>query len=54
MGIKNREISRLNRSRIYGMVRLMMLQIGKNYVKARQLRKKEDIFYLTLDEIFSN
>ena len=31
-----------------------MLQIGKNYVKARQLRKKEDIFYLTLDEIFSN
>ena len=54
IGIKNREISRLNRSRIYGMVRLMMLQIGKNYVKARQLRKKEDIFYLTLDEIFSN
>lgn len=53
-GIKNREISRLNRSRIYGMVRLMMLQIGKNYVKSRQIRKKEDIFYLTLDEIFSN
>lgn len=53
-GIKNREISRLNRSRIYGMVRLMVLQIGKNYVKSKQLKKKEDIFYLTLEEIFSN
>lgn len=53
-GIKNREISRLNRSRIYGMVRLMVLQIGENYVKSKQLKKKEDIFYLKLEEIFSN
>lgn len=30
-GIKNREISRLNRSRIFGMVRSMFLQIGKIY-----------------------
>lgn len=52
IGIKNREISRLNRSRIYGMVRLMVLQIGNNLVKNKQLKMKEDIFYLTFDEIF--
>ena len=53
-GIKNREISRLNRSRIYGMVRLMFLEIGKNYVKEKKLRKKEDIFYLTIEEVFNH
>ena len=52
-GIKNREISRLNRSRIYGMVRAMFLSISKNLVKERRLRKKEDIFYLTIEEIFN-
>ena len=52
-GIKNREISRLNRSRIYGMVRSMFLGISKNFVKEKRLRKKEDIFYLTIDEVFN-
>lgn len=51
-GIKNREISRLNRSRIYGMVRSMFLAISTNLVKERRLRKKEDIFYLTKEEVF--
>ena len=31
VGIKNREISRLNRCRIYGMVRSMFTLIGKNF-----------------------
>ncbi len=53
-GIKNREISRLNRSRIYGMVRSMFLGISKNLVKEKRLRKKEDVFYLTIEEIFNN
>ena len=52
-GIKNREISRLNRSRIYGMVRSMFLGISKNLVKEKRLRKKEDIFYLTIEEVFN-
>lgn len=52
-GIKNREISRLNRSRIYGMVRSMFLGISKNFVKEKRIRKKEDIFYLTIDEVFN-
>ncbi len=52
IGIKNREISRLNRSRIYGMVRSMVIVLGKNLVKKHQLRRKEDVFYLTLEELF--
>jgi pyruvate,water dikinase len=54
LGIKNREISRLNRCRIYGMVRSMFLVFGNNLVKTRKLSKREDIFYLTLDELFNN
>ena len=51
-GIKNREISRLNRSRIYGMVRTIFLTIGRNMVKSGMLDKVEDIFYLRTEEIF--
>lgn len=51
-GIKNREISRLNRSRIYGMVRSMFLTIGNNLVKENKIDEVRDIFYLTIDEIF--
>ena len=52
-GIKNREISRLNRSRIYGMVREMFRQIGSNLEKDNLIDKKEDIFYLNIDEVFN-
>ena len=54
MGIKNREISRLNRSRIYGMVRSMFLEMGKNFVKEKKLFRQKDIFYLTIEEVFSS
>ena len=53
IGIKNREISRLNRSRIYGMVRMMFLSIGDKLDRQKLINKKEDIFYLTIDEIFN-
>ena len=52
LGIKNREISRLNRSRIYGMVRTMILGISNNLVKGNKLANNRDIFYLTLEEVF--
>lgn len=52
IGIKNREISRLNRSRIYGMVRSMFIGIGKNLVKEKLLNDYKDIFYLKLEEVF--
>ena len=54
IGIRNREISRLNRSRIYGIVRTMFLEIGKNFVKEKKIRKVEDIFYLDIEDIVNN
>lgn len=53
VGISNREISRLNRSRIYGMVREIVLSLGKNFCKAGLLDKVHDVFYLTYDEMFA-
>lgn len=52
LGIKNREISRLNRSRIYGMVRTIFLTIGENFYNSNLIDSKEDIFYLNTKEAF--
>lgn len=51
IGIKNREKSRLNRSRLYGIMRMLMLQIGKNLSIAGLINEKDDIFWLYYDEI---
>ena len=53
IGIKNREISRLNRTRIYGMVRSMFIKIGKNLCHEKLIDNYKDIFYLKLEEIFN-
>lgn len=50
-GIRNREISRLNRSRIFGMVREIMLHIGKILTEQKAIKTQSDIFYLTIEEI---
>lgn len=52
LGIKNREISRLNRSRIFGMVRTMFLRLGEIFTDNNIIDSKDDIFYLTIDEVF--
>ncbi len=52
LGIRSREISRLNRSRIYGIVRLIFLTIGAQYCRDGILQQQRDIFYLTLTEAF--
>ncbi|MCL2146201.1 MAG: PEP-utilizing enzyme [Synergistaceae bacterium] len=49
LGIMNREISRLNRSRIYGMVRRIFIDIGKKAFEDNWF----DIFYMTTDEVFA-
>lgn len=54
LGIKNREISRLNRSRIFGIVREIFLYYGKYFTNEKLLTKKEDIFYLTIEEVIEN
>ena len=51
-GIENREKSRLNRTRIYGIVRRLFLHTGTNMVSCGLLECREDIFYLTVDEVF--
>ena len=51
LGIKNREKSRLNRSRLYGMMRAMMLKVGENLTEAGNLDRQADIFYLTYEEV---
>lgn len=50
-GIGHREVSRLNRSRIFGMVREAVYRLGDVYEKDGYIEEKEDIFYLYLDEI---
>ena len=52
LGIANREISRLNRSRIYGMVRLIFDTVAKAYVRDGIIEDAFDIYYLTVDEIW--
>ncbi len=51
-GIANREISRLNRSRVYGIARTLFLDIGANLAAEGLLERAEDIFYLTAEEAF--
>ncbi|MBR3082013.1 MAG: phosphoenolpyruvate synthase, partial [Clostridiales bacterium] len=52
-GISNREISRLNRCRIFGMVREIVRSLGKNFCKDGYIADERDIFYLTYDEMFA-
>lgn len=50
-GIENREISRMNRSRIYGMARNIFLKIGFILQENKALTAKEDVFYLYIHEL---
>lgn len=52
LGIKYRESSRLNRTRIYGMMRLIFLAMGKRLVERGTMDKVEDVFYLSMTEVF--
>lgn len=53
-GIQNREISRLNRSRLFGLTRNIFLKIGTRLVRADRLETTRDVFYLHIDEIDSD
>ena len=52
-GIQNREISRLNRSRIYGMVRKIFLTVGQRLHQMGHIDEPVDVFYLEINEIES-
>lgn len=51
-GVRNRENMRLARTRIYGVLRSMLRAIGGQWFQAGILADADDIFYLTLDEVW--
>lgn len=51
LGIKNREISRMNRSRLYGLSRTIFRKIGELLVSQNKLNEVDDVFYLYIIEI---
>ncbi len=51
--VANRESSRLNRARIYGMIRQIMLAVGHNLAVAGAIASSRDVFYLELNELKS-
>lgn len=50
-GILNRELSRMNRSRIYGMVRQLFYKVAEEMVEKNLIVEKEDVFWLYFEEI---
>ncbi len=51
-GIERRESSRLNRARVYGMVRQIVLRVGANLEAEGALDSASDVFWLTMDQLF--
>jgi pyruvate,water dikinase len=49
--VRNRENTRFCRTRIYGVVRSMYYGIGADFTRRGIIDCKEDIFYLTLEEL---
>ncbi|MCH7685209.1 MAG: phosphoenolpyruvate synthase [Planctomycetes bacterium] len=52
MGVKNRENMRFARTRIYGLLRELLCAIGEHFAQEEILDEAEDIFYLTIDEVW--
>ena len=52
IGIANREKSRMNRTKLFGLTRDIYLEIGKLLVKQGRLSFYRDIFYLFHDELY--
>lgn len=52
-GVAHRETSRLNRTRIYGIVRELAWKFAHNFVDMGVIEEPEDIFYLHLDEMLT-
>ncbi|MBR6404662.1 MAG: hypothetical protein IKS18_00530 [Lachnospiraceae bacterium] len=51
-GIANREISRMNRSRLFGIMREIILKSGEILAREQRISETRDVMYLRLSEIF--
>ncbi len=52
LGVKNRENMRFARTRIYGLLRELLRALGQHFAREGVLARAEDVFYLTLDEVW--
>ncbi len=52
LGVKNRENLRFARTRIYGLLRELLRAVGEDFADEGLLDREEDVFYLTLDEVW--
>lgn len=52
-GVRGRESSRLDRSRIFGMVRTIFSAIGTQLASCAVLAQPDDVFWLTREEVFA-
>jgi len=52
-GISNREISRLDRCRIFGIVRTIFEKMGENLAAENKMDEPTDVLYLRQEELFS-
>ncbi|MBN2746339.1 MAG: hypothetical protein JXR34_06410 [Bacteroidales bacterium] len=53
-GLINRENMRFARSRIFGETKEVFLKIGQNFLEAGLVNHKDDIFFLTIEEVEKN
>ena len=51
-GVKNRENMRFARTRIYGLLRELIRALGRQFAAEGLLADPEDVFYLTIDEVW--
>ena len=51
--VKNRENLRFERTRLFGLVREIFLELGRNFAYENIIENGRDIFYLTKEEIFN-
>ena len=51
LGITNRELSRMNRSRIYGIIRQLFYKLAGKLIEKNLIVEKDDIFWLYYEEI---
>ena len=52
-GVRNRENMRFKRTKIYGLVREVLLAVADDFVRQDLLIERDDIFYLTIDEVWA-
>lgn len=51
--VRQRENLRFDRTKIFGLARRLFRGVGRQLTRLRALRRDDDVFYLTLDEIFA-